>query len=169
MVRLSPGNTLILIQVTYHLAQLNIGRLKHPAEDPRVAGFFDELDRINALAEESPAFVWRLQSDSGNATDIDVFGDPLEIVNLSVWESVEHLKAFTYRTDHRTVFRQRHDWFEPKTQPHLVLWWLKAGHLPDTDEAVKRLEHLRAHGPSERAFTFSSVQPAPSDAGSEPG
>ena len=84
-----------LSRVTYHLAQLNIGRLKHPAEDPRVAGFFDELDRINALADEAPGFVWRLQTDSGNATDIDVFGDPLEIVNLSVWESVEHLKAFT--------------------------------------------------------------------------
>ena len=150
--------------MTSHLAQLNIGRLKHPAEDPRVAGFFDELDRINTLAEESPGFVWRLQSDLGNATDIDVFGDPLEIVNLSVWESVEHLKAFTYRTDHRTLFRQRHDWFEPKSQAHLVMWWIKAGHTPDTDEAIGRLEHLRAHGPSGRAFTFSSVQPAPVDA-----
>jgi len=149
--------------VTYHLAQLNIGRLKHPPEDPRVSGFFDELDRINELAEASPGFVWRLQSDSGNATDIDVFGDPLEIVNLSVWESVEALKAFTYRTDHIELFRQRHDWFEPKTQAHLVMWWIEAGHIPEPEEAVERLERLRAQGPSDHAFTFSSVTPAPVD------
>ena len=129
-----------------------------------MAGFFDELDRINALAEASPGFVWRLQSESGNATDIDVFGDPLEIVNLSVWESVEQLKAFTYRTDHLHIFRQRHDWFEPKTEAHLVMWWIEAGHIPDPEEAVERLDHLREHGPTDKAFTFSSVQPEPADA-----
>ncbi len=141
--------------MTWHLAQLNIGRLRAPTEDPATADFMNNLDRINALAEATPGFVWRLQTDEGNATAIRAFdGDPLMILNLSVWESVDSLADYVYRSDHTPFLRRRGEWFERLEELYLVLWWIPAGTVPTIDEALGRLEHLKAHGPSPEAFTF---------------
>ncbi len=137
-----------------HLAQLNVARVLAPLDDPSIADFVDALDRINALAETSPGFIWRLQSDSGNATDIRVEQDPLLIVNLTVWVSVEALFDFTYRTGHNRILARRRDWFERMEAAHLVLWWVPAGHRPNLDEAMARLARLRRDGPTPAAFTF---------------
>ena len=138
----------------WHLAQLNIGRMVAPTTAPEVADFMAALDRINALAEAAPGFVWRLQTDAGNATDIHAFDDPLLLLNLSVWDSIEHLRAFTYTTAHTDVLRRRREWFERLAEAHLVLWWIPAGHVPTIAEALDRLERLRRNGPSPAAFTF---------------
>jgi hypothetical protein len=137
-----------------HLAQLNVGRLRAPLDDPSIDDFRLNLDPINALADVSPGFVWRLQDDSGNATDIKAFDDDLEIINLTVWESIEALADFTYRTGHVEFLRRRRDFFETPSQPILCLWWIAEGTIPTIEEALARLEHLRAHGPTPTAFTF---------------
>ncbi len=137
-----------------HLAQLNVGRLRAPMDDPRIDDFRENLDRINELAERSPGYLWRLQDESGNATGIKPYGDELEIVNLTVWASVEALADFTYRTGHIEFLRRRREFFEAATQPIVCLWWIPEGTLPEVDEAIARLEHLRAHGPTPTAFTF---------------
>ncbi len=144
---------------TAHLAQLNVARLLAPLNDPSISDFVGALDRINALAEASPGFVWRLQSDSGNATDIRVEQDPLLIVNLTVWESVEALSDFTYRTGHNRILARRRDWFERMGAAHLALWWVAAGYRPSLDEAMARLARLRRDGPSPAAFTFKQRFP----------
>ncbi len=138
----------------HHLAQLNIARSVAPLDDPRLLGFVTRLDEINALAEQSPGFVWRLQGESGNATEFAVNDDPLVIANLTVWESVEALHEFTYRSEHRSVFAQRYDWFERWDGPSVVLWWLPAGELPTLETALERLRLLAEHGPTPDAFTF---------------
>ncbi|HTO81441.1 MAG TPA: DUF3291 domain-containing protein [Methylomirabilota bacterium] len=145
----------------HHLAQLNIARARAPPDDPLLADFMAQLDAVNALAESAPGFVWRLKSDSGNATDIRAFDDPRMIVNMSVWESVDALFAFTYKTAHTKVMNRRKEWFEPLPGPHMVLWWVKAGRLPTLDEAMGRLQHLAKHGPTSIAFTFKVRFPAP--------
>jgi hypothetical protein len=137
-----------------HLAQLNIGRLRAPLEDPRSDGFRTNLARINALAEASPGFVWRLQDESGDATGIKLFDDDLEIINLTVWTSIEVLADFTYRSGHVEILRRRREFFEAPSQPILCLWWVPEGSLPTPADALARLEHLRAHGPTPTAFTF---------------
>jgi hypothetical protein len=137
-----------------HLAQLNVGRLRAPMDDPLIDDFRTNLDPVNGLAEVSPGFVWRLQDDSGNATSIKPFGDELEIVNLTVWESIESLAEFTYRTGHAEMLRRRREFFEAPTQAILCLWWIPEGTIPMVEEAITRLEHLRAHGPTTMAFTF---------------
>jgi hypothetical protein len=137
-----------------HLAQLNIGRLKAPIDDPVIDDFRMNLARINSVAEASPGYVWRLQDDSGNATSIKAFEDELEIINLTVWESIEALADFTYRSSHVELLRRRRDFFEVPDQPILCLWWIRKGTVPTVEEAIARLDHLRAHGPSPRAFTF---------------
>ena len=137
-----------------HVAQLNVGRLRAPMDDPSIDDFRNGLDPLNAVADGTPGFVWRLQDESGNATNIKPFGDDLEIVNLSVWESIEALADFTYRSPHAAILRRRREFFEPPTQPILCLWWIEAGTIPTTDDAIRRLEHLRAHGPTPTAFTF---------------
>lgn len=119
-------------------------------------GFYSQLDEINALAERSPGFVWRLKSDAGNATDIQVTDNPLLIVNLSVWDSIDALFEFAYRSDHRRVFADRRQWFEKPDGRYQVLWWVEEGHEPSTDEAMSKLELLRETGPSAAAFTFQS-------------
>ena len=138
-----------------HLAQLNVGRLRAPMDDPRIDDFRENLDPINALAEGRPGFVWRLQDESGNATGIKPYGDELEIVNLTVWESIEALADFTYRTGHVDLLRRRREFFEAPTAPILCLWWIPEGTIPAVDDAIARLDHLRAHGPTPTAFTFS--------------
>jgi hypothetical protein len=140
--------------MAWHLAQLNIGRLRAPVDDPATAEFMDNLDPVNALAEATPGFVWRLQTDEGNATSVRAFEDPLMILNMSVWSSIEALADFTYRTAHASVLRQRRSWFEKPDQAILALWWVPAGHEPTPEEGIARLEHLRAHGPTPAAFTL---------------
>jgi hypothetical protein len=147
----------------FQLAQLNIGRILHPLDHPQIREFMDGLDHINALAEQSPGFVWRLQSESGNATDVQHpwAQDPFMLVNMSVWRSPDDLKQFVYRSGHLDYYLKRADWFERPSQPHYVLWWVPAGHIPSLDEARERLEHYRAHGASQHAFWFGKLYPAP--------
>jgi heme-degrading monooxygenase HmoA len=137
-----------------HLAQLNIGRLVAPDDDPQVAEFMAALDPINALADASPGFVWRLQDDTGNATSIQAFDDASIIVNLSVWESLADLRAFVYATEHKRYLARRREWFQAFDALFVVLWHVPAGHIPATAEARERLAHLEAHGPTPHAFTF---------------
>ena len=117
----------------YQIAQLNVGRAVADLDSPRLADFMNWLDEINALAEASPGFVWRLQGDSGNNTDLKVSEDPLFIVNLSLWESIDDLHAFTYRSNHKAVFARRYEWFERAEGPNVVMWWQPAGSLPRSD------------------------------------
>ncbi len=149
----------------WHLAQANIARAVAPMDDPAMADFMAQLDTINALADRSPGFVWRLQSGSGNATDIAVTDDPLVILNLSVWESADALFDYVYRTTHTRVMARRREWFEKPTKPHMVLWWVEAGHRPSVEEALERLEVLADRGPTPDAFTFKQRFPAPELAG----
>jgi hypothetical protein len=137
-----------------HLAQLNIGRLRAPMDDPSIDDFRLNLDPINALAEVSPGYVWRLQDESGNATNIKLFEDDLEIINLTVWESIDSLADFAYRSGHVEFLRRRREFFEAPAQPIVCLWWIPEGTTPTVDDALRRLEHLRAHGPTPTAFTF---------------
>lgn len=147
--------------MTAHLAQLNIGRMIGPREDPRVAGFYAELDRINALADDFPGFVWRLVDDGGaDATSLRPFGDDV-MVNLSVWQSLEALREFTFRSAHLDVLRRRREWFEPLGDVYAVNWWVPAGHVPTLEEAGERLDLLRREGPTASAFTFRDPYPAP--------
>jgi hypothetical protein len=142
---------------TYHVAQVNIGRIRAELDDPVMAGFVGRLDQINALADSSPGFVWRLQTDEGNATYLRPYQDERTLLNMSVWESVEHLRHFVYQTMHVELLRQRHAWFEKFAGAYAALWWIPVGHRPGIDEAKRRLAHLEAHGPSQFAFTFHSV------------
>ena len=137
-----------------HLAQLNIGRLRAPMDDPIIDDFRRNLQRVNRLAEVSPGYVWRLQDDSGDATSIKPFSDDLEIINLTVWESIDALADFTYRSDHVELLHRRRDFFEAPSQPILCLWWVPEGTIPTVDDAIARLEHLRTHGPTPTGFTF---------------
>jgi len=141
----------------YRIAQVNIGRLKGPIDGPVMAGFVDRLEKINALADRSPGFVWRLQTDSGNATYFRPYEDDRVLMNMSVWESVESLKTYVYRTAHAELLKQRQEWFEQFSGVYAALWWVPAGHIPGIDEAKKRLAHLSEHGPSQYAFTFKTI------------
>ena len=138
----------------HHLAQLNVGRLRAPTDDPLVAEFMAALDPINALADRSPGFVWRFQTEEGNATAERPYDDDTIIVNYSTWTSLDALTDFVFRTEHVEYLRRRREWFERMDGIVTVLWWVPAGHQPSTTEAMERLEHLRAHGPSPHAFTF---------------
>lgn len=144
----------------YHLAQVNIGRARASLDDPIMQSFVARLDEINALAEASPGFVWRLKSDEGQPSSyLQPYDDERIMVNLSVWESVETLKDFTYRTVHTELLRDRKEWFEKFESTYLALWWVPEGHAPSVDEAKQRLAHLAEHGPSQFAFTFKTVMP----------
>jgi heme-degrading monooxygenase HmoA len=139
----------------FELAQFNVARCRWPLEDPRMAGFVDYLDELNGLGDRSPGFVWRLQDESGSATSIRPYDDPEVIVNLTVWESPEALRDFTYRSAHAERFRRRREWFEPMDGPILVLWWVPAGERPTPLEGRARLDRLISQGPTEHAFTFA--------------
>jgi len=140
-----------------HLAQLNVGRIRYPTDDQRMAEFMGALDRINALAERSPGFVWRLKSDSGNATDIKVTSDPTFLVNMSVWNTAEELERFVWQTVHKRFYQRKASWFEPMQGPHFVMWWIAVNHIPTPEEALARLAHLTEQGPSDYAFGWESL------------
>jgi hypothetical protein len=145
----------------FQLAQLNIARALAPMDDPLMAEFVARLDEVNALADSSPGFVWRLQDESGNATSIQAFDDPRLLANMSVWESLEALFSYVYRSDHTKVLARRREWFEMPNGPQLVLWWVPSGHRPDLAEAKSRLERLTRDGPTADAFTFKKHFPPP--------
>lgn len=145
----------------HELAQLNIGVIRAPMDSPVMAEFAGNLDRINALAEASPGFVWRLQTEAGNATAIRPFEDENLLVNMSVWRDVASLKAYVYDSAHVGFMRRRREWFELMKEAYLVLWWVPRGHRPDIAEAIAKLELLKAKGPGPEAFTFAQPFPAP--------
>ena len=138
----------------FDIVQLNVGRAIAPLEDAVMADFMNWLGQINALAERSPGFVWRLKGPNGNNARLKVNDDPLFIVNLSVWSSIDALYDFTYRSDHATVFKRRHEWFERLGRPNTVLWWQPAGTVPSAEEALARLDRLTTLGPTPEVFTF---------------
>lgn len=139
----------------YDLAQLNIGRLVAPEDSERVAEFVAALDEINALADAMPGFLWRFQTEAGNAMAARPFhDDDRMLVNFSTWDSVEALADYVYRSRHVEYLRRRREWFETIRDVITVLWWVPAGHRPTAEEAIERLEHLRTHGATAYAFTF---------------
>lgn len=141
----------------FHLAQVNIARMKAPLDSEVMAGFVARLAEINALADSAPGFVWRLQTDEGDATYLRPYDDDRILFNLSVWKSADALKDYVYRTAHAELLRDRRSWFEHFGASYLALWWVPAGHVPGVDEAKKRLAHLEEHGPSHFAFTFKTL------------
>jgi Domain of unknown function (DUF3291) len=174
----------------YHIAQYNVARMRAPLDDPIMEGFRSRLDELNHLGDRSPGFVWRYHTDDGTSTSIRLYpDDPLVIINMTVWESIDSLHAFTYRSDHGPMYAARHTWFEPMTgadgvalktearwpaggarqREHgsisrghtLVLWWVTAGYTPDPSEGKARLELLRRRGPSPNAFTMKQQFPQP--------
>jgi hypothetical protein len=147
----------------YQLAQINIGRIMAPLDSPVMAGFVDQLPAINALADSSPGFVWRFQTAEGDATALRPYDDPRILVNFSVWESVEALKQFTYKTAHVGPLRDRAQWFEKPTEAYMALWWVPAGHIPTIEEARDRLAHRRSHGDTQVAFSFTNSFPPPGE------
>ena len=158
----TPSHTLTSMS-GWQLAELNIARLIHPLDDPRIADFVNGLDAINRLAEESSGFIWRFQTEEGNATSAvhPWSDDPFMLVNMSVWESPEDLKQYVYRSGHMEYLRRRLEWFERPSEAHYVLWWVPRGHLPTLREARERLEHYRREGATPHAFWFSQLFPAP--------
>ena len=139
----------------FHLAQVNVARARGQPDEPVMAEFMAALPEINALAERSPGFVWRLQTEDGDATAIRPYGDPLILVNLSLWRDLDALREYVFRSGHAGYMRRRREWFERFERVYLALWWVPAGHIPTIGEAVERLAHLEAHGPTPVAFGFA--------------
>ena len=152
--------------MSWQLAQVNIGRLQAALDAPQLRPFMEALDRVNAAADHSPGFIWRLQTEDGNATAVKAFtwdtADSVGvIINMSVWTDVEHLTAFVLSDAHRAILRRRREFFERMPEAYLACWWVAAGHMPTTDEAEERIRHLRAHGPTPYAFTLRHHYPPP--------
>jgi Domain of unknown function (DUF3291) len=145
----------------YELAQLNIGIIRGPMDSPVMAHFAANLERINALADRSPGFVWRLQTEEGDAAGIRPFEQENMLLNMSVWRDIESLSAYVYDSAHVEVMRRRREWFERMPEAFLVLWWVAKGHRPSVAEAIAKLEMLRAKGPTAEAFTFRKAFPPP--------
>lgn len=145
----------------FQLAEINVGRLIAPYGSPAVAEFVASLPAINALADAQPGFVWRLTGAGDDATDIQAFDDPLMAMNMSVWENLEALAAFVYRSGHRDFMRRRREWFEPPGDAYMALWWTPAGSRPTPAEGRARLEALRRDGPTPFAFSFRQPFPPP--------
>ena len=153
---------------SFQLAQFNIGRVLAPLDSPQLEGFVSQLDAVNALADRAPGFVWRYQTDDGNATALRPCDDDRILVNLSVWTTPEALHDFVYRTVHAAVMARRREWFARMTDAAIVLWWVPAGHRPSVQEAVDRLEHLRQHGDPPAAFTYKHLFPPPGTSADDP-
>jgi hypothetical protein len=144
-----------------HLAEINIGRVLGGPDDPCMADFYNNLARVNALAERMSGFVWRLKNESGeSAVGLTWPGDPTVAVNMSVWESAEDLGRFVFQTVHRNIYARKHEFFEMPARPTVALWWIPAGHIPTLDEAKERLDRYIAQGPSEFAFGWADLPSA---------
>jgi hypothetical protein len=143
-----------------HVAELNIGRLNHPIDDPRMADFVDNLARVNAMADRMPGFVWRLVGDgsNGGALELRPYPDPMMAVNMSVWETVEHLEQYVWNTVHKRFYNRKAEWFEPMKSHHFVMWPIEEGHIPTVDEARARLDHLEANGNSDFAYDWAHLE-----------
>jgi hypothetical protein len=143
-----------------HVAELNIGRLLYPIDDPRMADFVDNLARVNAMADRMPGFVWRLVGDgsNGGALELRPYPDPMMAVNMSVWETVEQLEMYVWKTVHQRFYNRKNEWFEKHAKHHFVMWFVPEGHIPTLDEAKARLEHLQANGNSDHAFDWSHLE-----------
>lgn len=140
-----------------HLAQINIAKMKGLMDSPIMASFVAELDRINAIAESSPGFIWRLKDEeSNNATSFNVFDDDYMLINMSVWENKKTLFDFVYKSAHLEIFKRKNEWFDKMPEMHMALWYVEPGHNPTPEEAKQRLEYLQKNGESEYAFTFRS-------------
>ncbi len=139
----------------FHLAQINIAQARDSMESGTMKGFVNRLDEINALADVSPGFVWRLQTEEGDATSIQAYEDPNLIVNMSVWEDIESLKHYVYKTAHVELIRDRDAWFSKIKTVHQTLWWIPKEHVPTVAEGKEKLAILQSHGPSQQAFTFA--------------
>ena len=145
--------------MNYHLAQLNIARFRLPQEHPSNIEFIENLDRVNSIAEAHKGFIWRLTGEGNDALDVQAFNDPNIISNMSLWSDLDALGAFVYRNKgHREIMRRGNEWFD-KIDFHMVLWWVKEGHIPTLEEARKRLEILESNGPTQKAFTFKNPFP----------
>ena len=138
-----------------HLAQINIAQAQDSMDSELMRGFVERLDEINALADQAPGFIWRLQSDEGDASSIRVFDDHMMMINMSVWKDIESLKNYVYRSIHVELIQNRDAWFNKITRKHQVLWWIPEGHIPTEQEGKQRLEYLEKHGPTQQAFTFA--------------
>jgi hypothetical protein len=138
-----------------HLAELNVGRFRHPTSDPRLAEFMENRDRLNAIAERSPGFVWRFKDGNTNASDFRIDDDMA--INLSVWEDAESLENYVFKTVHVQFYRKREKWFELMEKPHMVFWWVPEFHQPTLDEAFARLQHYETHGVTDHAFGWNEV------------
>lgn len=143
-----------------HLAQLNVARMLGPIDGEVMRPFVELLNPINALAEASPGFIWRDQTEAGDNTAVRINDDPMLIVNFSVWESPAALEAFVYHGLHKSALSRRKEWFELPKLSHYVMWWIEPGTIPTLKEAAARLEHLRLHGESDHAFTFRHLKRA---------
>jgi len=145
----------------YHLAQVNIALAKGEMDTELMNGFVSRLDEINEKADKSEGFIWRLQTDDGDSTAIRVFDKPLLLVNISVWESIDTLKNFVYTSAHVELIRDRQAWFHKFVDAHQALWWIPQGHIPTTEEAKEKLEHIQKHGSTAEAFHFGKPFPMP--------
>lgn len=143
----------------FQLAQVNVARLAAPLDSPQLADFVANLEPINAIADASAGFVWRLQTEAGNATALRILDDDWLIVNMSVWESFEALRDYVYRSPHADVLRRKQEWFDKMIEAHMALWWIEAGTLPTLSDAQERLLRLRAEGPSPDVFTLKKSYP----------
>lgn len=143
-----------------HVAELNIGRLNHPIDDPRMADFVDNLARVNAMADRMPGFVWRLVGDgsNGGALELRPYDDPMMAVNMSVWQTVEHLEQYVWNTVHKRFYNRKAEWFSPLKSHHFVMWPVEEGHIPTLEEAKARLDHLEAHGNSDFAYDWAHLE-----------
>jgi len=143
-----------------HLAEINVGRTRGTADSPVMADFMRQTDAINALAERSPGFVWRLTGEGNHAMDVRVSDDPLEAINLSVWTTPADLAQFVWKTAHQKVYNRKDEWFEAPALPHFAMWWVPEGHVPSVQEALERLEHYQKHGSSNHAFGWRDLPEA---------
>lgn len=138
----------------YYLAQLNIAKMKFPLNDPQMADFVNNLDRINGIAESAEGFIWRLKDEQNNATSIKIYNDDFLIVNMSVWKDIDSLFQFTYQTAHVEIFKRRKEWFEKMAEMHMCMWYTSPNYLPSVQDAQERLDHLRNHGETPFSFSF---------------
>jgi hypothetical protein len=147
----------------FHIAELNVGRLIAPTDDPRVGEFMRALDLVNGLGKRMPGFVWMMEGSgepgTGN-TETKIGGDPRFVSNLTVWDSVEALEAFVWNTVHRQFYARRAEWFEVLGKMHFVMWRVPAGYRPTLDDGLERLAHLQAHGDSDHAFGWAHLPQA---------
>jgi heme-degrading monooxygenase HmoA len=146
--------------MTHHLAHLNVAKLRAPIDDPMIKEFKDGIESINKLAEKSPGFIWRMKEDPimPDGSSYVIMNDPSLIATLSVWESVEALKNFTYQSAHGSYFKRRNEWFHKMVEANYVLWYVKKDHQPSLAEAISRLKFLRNRGESSKSFTFKTAE-----------